>query len=113
MATNILVKAAPGVEVQPDVVRGLPLLAPLLRPDGTRRGDDGGDVAAHPCVVQAAVELVDREWPEGIADVGAVEGDAYPRQVCALGPAVQCRAARDPAVVGEVVEVESLYLTPA
>lgn len=42
---------APGVEVQPDVVRGLPLLAPLLRPDGTRRGDDGGDVAVSGLVV--------------------------------------------------------------
>ena len=73
-------------------------------------GRDRGGLAR---VVERAVQLVDRAGAEGVADVGAIEGDAHDRHVGALGAAVGLGAARDAAVVGDVGEVESLDLAPA
>ena len=77
------------------------------------RQDDGRDRGGLARVVECAVQLVDGAGAEGVADVGAIKGDAHDRHVGALGAAVGLRAARDAAMVGDVGEVESLDLAPA
>ena len=64
-------------------------------------------------MVERAVQLVDRARAEGVANVGAIKGDAHHRHVRALGASIRLGATRDTAVVGDVGEVETLDLTPA
>ena len=72
-AANALV--APGGEGPAAVARG-----------GAVAGeDDGADVAAHARVVQDPVELVDGAGPEGVANLGTVEGHPDHRQVLEPG----------------------------
>ena len=64
-------------------------------------------------MVERAVQLVDRAGTKSVANVGAVEGNAYDRHIRALGAAVCLGAARNTAVVGDVGKVEALDLAPA
>ena len=64
-------------------------------------------------MIEGAKELVNRARPEGVADVGAVEGDAHDRHVGAGLAAVEGGAPGNSPVVGDVGEVEALDLAPA
>src|SRR5690606_11687179 len=82
--------------------------AAVLRAGPVAGEQHARDVAAHAGVVEHPVELVDGVRAEGVAHLGAVEGDAHDRQVAhAVG------AALDAAVVGDVGEVEALDVAPA
>ena len=95
------------------VAPGTERVATVARRRPVSREDDGRDSGGLACVVECAIQLVDRSGAEGVADVGAIEGDAHDRHVGTLGAAVRLRAARDAAVVGDVGEVKALDLTPA
>src|SRR5699024_10445452 len=56
-------------------------------------------------MVEGAKELVDGVGPEGVAYLGAVEGDAHAAEITAVGGV-------DRPVVGDIGEVESGDLTP-
>ena len=85
----------------------------VARRGAVARQDDGRDRGGLARVVERAVQLVDRAGAEGVANVGAIEGDAHDRHVGALGASVGLGSARNAAVVGDVGEVESLDLAPA
>lgn len=88
-------------------------VAAVARRRAVARQDDGRDRRGLARVVERPVQLVDRARTEGVTNVGAIKGNAHDRHVRALGATVGRGAARNPAVVGDVSEVESLNLTPA
>ena len=88
-------------------------VAAVARGRPVAREDHGGHRGRLARVIEGAIELVNRARPEGITDVGAVEGDAHDRHVGARLAAVEGGASGNPPVVGDVGEVEALDLAPA
>ena len=105
--------AVPVAASDPLVAAGAEGVSTVARRRAVARQDHGRDRGGLARVVERAVQLVDRAGTEGVADVGAVKGDAHDRHVGALGAAVRLGAARNAAVVGDVGEVETLDLAPA
>ena len=75
----------------------------VLRRGAVSGQQDRADISGHAGVVERAVELVDSLRPEGVADLGPVEGDAD-------RPPIGTSAAT---VVGDVRQVEALHGFPA
>ena len=73
--------------------------AAVLGRRAVARQQHTADIGRHPGVVECGVQLVDRPWPEGVANLRPVERDAN-------------RALVDCAVVGDVVEGEVRHLAP-
>ena len=97
----------------PLVAAGTEGVSSIARRGAVARQDNGRDRGGLARVVERSVQLVDGAGAEGVANVGAIKGDAHDRHVGALGTAVGLGATRDTAVVGDVSEVESLDLAPA
>ena len=65
-------------------------------------------------MVERAVKRVDGFGPKGVAQLGAVEGDADDGEVGACGDgAVGPPGAFDSAVIGDVLQIESDDVAPA
>jgi hypothetical protein len=88
------------------VAAGAERPAPVLGRGPVAGEEHAADVGEHPGVVEDPVELVDGGGPEGVADLGTVEGDADGAEIVAGVPVHRT-------VVGEVAEVEPLDLPPA
>ena len=97
----------------PLVAAGAERVPAVARRGAVAGQDDGRDRGGLARVVERAVQLVDRAGTKSVANVGAVEGNAYDRHIRALGAAVCLGAARNTAVVGDVGKVEALDLAPA
>ena len=77
----------------PLVAAGAEGVSAVARRGTVARQDDGRDRGGLARVVERAVQLVDGAGAEGVADVGAIKGDANDRHVSALGAAVGLGAA--------------------
>ena len=77
----------------PLVAAGAEGVSAVSRRGAVARQDDGRNRGRLARVVERAVQLVDRAGAEGVADVGAIKGDAHDRHVGALGAAVGLGAA--------------------
>ena len=77
----------------PLVAAGAEGVSAVSRRGTVARQDDGRDRGGLARVVERAVQLVDGAGAEGVADVGAIKGDAHDGHVSALGAAVGLGAA--------------------